>query len=181
MAAEDTPCNSNADCDNDEYCSKENKCEDSDDDDDDDDKEVLGMDGEDLGSGALFLLIATVMIAVWKPTFKWLRKNGSEYFNVEPRDFKRKLGVYNRKFMKVHNYIGFGCVVVGTIHGYFLEWHWTLWAAMLGLWILVISGSLMQWRWPPKKMRKGARLLHLQRTITIIAIVLLLVGHGIVD
>jgi len=39
----------------------------------------------------------------------------------------------------------------------------------------------MQWRWPPKEVRKGARLLHLQRTLSVIAIVLLLIGHGIVD
>ncbi|MCH1540198.1 MAG: hypothetical protein L7S56_02005 [Candidatus Poseidonia sp.] len=151
------------------------------DDDDDDEQKVLGIDGEDLGDVALYLLIATLLIVIWKPVFKWLRKNGPELFDKEPRKFKRKLGVFNRRFMKVHNWIGLGTAVVGTIHGYVLEWHWTLWAGMGALWILVFSGSMMQWRWPPKEFRKGARLLHLQRTLSLVALILLYVGHGIVD
>lgn len=152
-----------------------------DDDDDIDDEQILGMDGEELGNVALYLLIASLLIVLWKPTFRWLRKKGPELFDTEPREFKRKLGVFNRRYMKVHNWIGFATAVVGTIHGIALEWHWTLWAAMVALWILVFSGSMMQWRWPPKEMRKGARLLHLQRTMSVVAIILLLIGHGIVD
>ncbi len=152
-----------------------------DDDDDNDDEQILGLDGKDLGNVALYLLIASLLIVLWKPTFRWLRKKGPEIFDTEPREFKRKLGVFNRRYMKVHNWIGFATAIVGTIHGIALEWHWTLWAAMVALWILVFSGSMMQWRWPPKEVRKGARLLHLQRTMSIVAIVLLLIGHGIVD
>ncbi|MFQ3344307.1 MAG: hypothetical protein ACKVI6_06470 [Candidatus Poseidoniales archaeon] len=151
------------------------------DDDDDDEQRILGIEGEDLGSIALYLLIATLMIVIWKPVFKWLRKYGPGHFDKEPREFKRKLGVFNRRFMKIHNWIGFGTAAVGTIHGIVLEWHWTLWAGMAALWILVFSGSMMQWRWPPKEMRKGARLLHLQRTMTVVAVVLLLIGHELVN
>ena len=154
---------------------------DDDDDDDDDEQKILGIEGEDLGNIALYLLIVTLTIVIWKPLFKWLRTYGPEHFDKEPREFKRKLGVFNRRFMKIHNWIGFGTAVVGTIHGIVLEWHWTLWAGMAALWILVFSGSMMQWRWPPKEVRKGARLLHLQRTLSVVAIVLLLIGHGIVD
>jgi len=83
--------------------------------------------------------------------------------------------------MKVHVWIGFATALVGTIHGIFLEWHWTLWVGMGAVWILVLSGSMMQWRWPPKKIRRGTRLLHMQRTLSVVAVVLLLIGHGIVD
>jgi hypothetical protein len=151
------------------------------DDDDEDESSILGVEGEDLGNVALYLMIATLTIVGWKPTLKWLRKKGPEIFDTEPREFKRKLGVFNRRYMKIHNFIGLGTAVVGTIHGLMLEWHWTLWAGMAALWILVFSGSMMQWRWPPKEMRKGARLLHLQRTLSVVAIILLFVGHRIVD
>ena len=96
-------------------------------------------------------LIATLSIAIWKPSFKWLRKNGPELFNAEPRPFKKKLGVFNRRFMKVHNWLGVIAAVVGTAHGFVLEWHWTLWAGMAGIWVLIFSGSLLQWKWPPKR------------------------------
>ena len=156
-------------------------CAGDDDDDADDDEKILGIDAEGLGDVALYFLIATLSIAIWKPSFKWLRKNGPKLFNTEPRPFKKKLGVFNRRFMKVHNWLGVIAAFVGTAHGFVLEWHWTLWAGMAGIWILIFSGSLMQWKWPPKEFRKGARLLHMQRALSIIAIVLLYVGHGIVD
>jgi len=151
------------------------------DDDDDDEQKILGIEGEDLGDIALYLLVATLLIVVWKPAFFWLRKHGPDRFQQEPREFKRKLGVFNRKFMKGHTWVGFAAAIIGTVHGIVLEWHWTLWAGMLCVWILVFSGSMMQWRWPPKEVRKGARLLHMQRTLSIIAIVLLIIGHGVVD
>ncbi|MEO2120234.1 MAG: hypothetical protein ABGX44_00305, partial [Candidatus Poseidoniia archaeon] len=66
------------------------------DDDDDDDEKILGVDAEDLGEVALYFLVATLSIAVWKPSFKWLRKNGPDLFNTEPRPFKKKLGIFNR-------------------------------------------------------------------------------------
>jgi len=153
------------------------------DDDDDDNNEatLLGLDGEGVGEVALWLMIATLSIVVWKPLFKWLRANGPERFNQEPRAFKKSLGVFNRRYMRAHNWIGLSAVVVGTAHGYVLEWHWTLWAAMAALWFLVVSGYLMQQKWPPKEFRRGARLLHMQRALSVLAVVLLLVGHSIVD
>lgn len=155
--------------------------DDDEDDDDDDDEKIFGIEAEGLGDVSLYLLIGTILIVVWKPTFMWLRKNGPDLFNREPREFKKKLGVYNRRFMKVHLWIGFGAAILGTIHGYVLEWHWTLWLGTAFIWVLVISGTMMKWRWPPREMRKGARLLHMQRTLTILSVVLLLIGHGIVD
>lgn len=155
--------------------------DDDEDDEDDDDATLFGLDGEGMGEVALWLMVATLSIVVWKPLFKWLRANGPELFNKEPRPFKKSLGVFNRRYMRAHNWIGLAAVVLGTAHGYVLEWHWTLWVAMAALWILVVSGYLMQQKWPPKEFRRGARLLHMQRALSVVAVALLLVGHGLVD
>ena len=154
---------------------------DDDDDDDDDDETILGIEGDDLGEVAYFLLIGSLLIIVWKPSFFWLRKNGPELFNKEKKQFKRKLGVFNKRFMTLHYWLGLFTVIIGTIHGIVLEWHWTLWTAMVGLWIVVFTGWMMRWKWPPREFRRGARLLHLNRSLSIIAVVLLFIGHEIVD
>ncbi|MGB1098266.1 MAG: hypothetical protein ACPG34_03170 [Poseidonia sp.] len=152
-----------------------------DEDDEDDEAQVLGLDAEGLGEVAQWLMVGTLLIVVWKPLFKWLRTNGPERFGVEARPFKKKLGVFNRRFMRVHVWIGLAAVVLGTIHGYVLEWHWSLWLAMLFLWLLVVSGALMMWKTPPKQIRKASRLLHMQRAMSVLAVALLLIGHALVD
>ena len=147
----------------------------------DDEAQVFGLDAEGLGEVAQWLMVGTLLIVVWKPLFKWLRTNGPERFDVEARPFKKKLGVFNRRFMRVHVWIGLGAVVLGTVHGYVLEWHWTLWVAMLFLWLLVVSGGLMMWKTPPRQIRKASRLLHMQRAMSVLAVALLLIGHALVD
>ncbi|MFZ8906131.1 MAG: hypothetical protein ACO2Y2_02105 [Poseidonia sp.] len=151
------------------------------DDEEDDEAQVFGLDAEGLGEVAQWLMVGTLLIVVWKPLFKWLRTNGPERFGVEARPFKKKLGVFNRRFMRVHVWIGLGAVVLGTVHGYVLEWHWTLWVAMLFLWLLVVSGGLMMWKTPPRQIRKASRLLHMQRAMSVLAVALLLIGHALVD
>ena len=151
------------------------------DDEEDDEAQVFGLDAEGLGEVAQWLMVGTLLIVVWKPLFKWLRTNGPKRFGVEARPFKKKLGVFNRRFMRVHVWIGLGAVVLGTVHGYVLEWHWTLWVAMLFLWLLVVSGGLMMWKTPPRQIRKASRLLHMQRAMSVLAVALLLVGHALVD
>jgi len=150
-------------------------------DEDDDEASVLGLDAEGLGEVAQWLMVGTLLIVVWKPLFKWLRTNGPERFGVEARPFKKKLGVFNRRFMRVHVWIGLAAVVLGTVHGYVLEWHWSLWLAMFFLWMLVVSGALMMWKKPPKQIRKASRLLHMQRAMSVLAVALLLIGHALVD
>jgi len=49
------------------------------------------------------------------------------------------------------------------------------------LWLLVVSGSMMQWKFPPKEVRKGMRLLHMQRAMSVLAVAFLLIGHNLVD
>jgi len=46
--------------------------------------------------------------------------------------------------------------------------------------VLSISGGLMRWKWPPREVKKGARLLHMQRLLSAVVVILLLVGHEMV-
>ena len=157
---------------------------DGDDHDDDDDGEgsVFGLDGESLGEAAQVLLVLTLSIVVWKPLFGWLRKGGIEVLKIEDaRAWKSKLGTFNRRFMRVHTWIAIAMLVAGTLHGLAMESHWMLWFAMALMGLLSLAGGMMQWKWPPKEVRKGARLLHMQRAMSVAVLVLLVVGHGLVD
>jgi len=151
------------------------------DEEDDDDATVLGLDAEGLGEAAKVLLIATLAIVVWRPAFKWLRKNGADLFNQEPRPFKQRLSKVNRWYMRAHNWVGFGAALLGTVHGWVLEWHWTLWVGTGAMWVVVLSGAAMTWGKSPRFVKRNARLLHISRSLSIVAVVLLLIGHGLVD
>ena len=52
-----------------------------------------------------------------------------------------------------------------------------VWLGWFGMLFMSILGALMQWKWPPKKVRKGARLLHSQRALLVITVALLVFGH----
>ena len=52
---------------------------------------------------------------------------------------------------------------------------------MVFLWLLVVSGGLMMWKTPPQQIRKASRLLHMQRAMSVLAVVLLVIGHALVD
>ena len=151
--------------------------------DDDEDEEVTwyGIEAEGLGTVALWMMGGTLFILVWKPLHLYLRKKGPELFDVEAKSFKLTLKNINTKHMSIHNILGFLTAVVGTAHGLLLEWHWTLWVGMALVWVLVASGSLLKWKWPPRQVRRGARLLHMQRALSVLAVALLLIGHAIVD
>ena len=55
-----------------------------------------------------------------------------------------------------------------------------LWTAIALMGLLSVSGGLMRWKWPPREVKKGARLLHMQRLMSAVVVVLLLVGHEMV-
>ncbi|MDA0715737.1 MAG: hypothetical protein O3A74_04160 [archaeon] len=149
--------------------------------DDDDEASWNGIEAEDMGSVALWMMIGTLFIIVWKPLHMYLRQRGPELFDIDSKSFKLKLKKFNTKHLSIHTILGFLTAIVGTVHGLLLDWHWTLWVGMVCVWILVISGSLLKWKWPPQQVRKGARLLHMQRALSIIAVVMLLIGHTLVD
>ena len=153
--------------------------------DDDEEEEVkklfLGIEGEILGTVALWTMIATLSILIWKPLRARLSISGHDWFKLEKKPFKKSLNTAHRRYMALHTMLGGLTAVIGTIHGYILEWHWTLWLGMAAIWILVISGSLLQWKYPPRKVKKGAHLLHIQRGLSIVAVIFLLIGHVILD
>ncbi len=97
---------------------------------------------------------------------------------MENRLVKKNIGIANRWFMKIHDWLGFGAALIGTLHGLLMDdWGLEFWLPMGGFWILVISGYLMRVKWPPKQVRKGARLLHMQRLIAIVAVIVLFIAH----
>jgi len=152
---------------------------DDDDDDDDDDEQILGMDAEDLGDVALWTFVFTLTIVVWKPTHIYIQRNAKKLFE-NPKPIKKKISSFNRIYMRIHYWIGLTAVVVGGIHGLGMigeDNGWMYWAGWAGMIMMTISGSLMLWKWPPKTVRKGARLLHAQRFILVLTIVLLWVAH----
>jgi len=152
---------------------------DDDEDDDDDDESILGMDGEGLGEVALFMMIATTSVVLWKPAFIWLNKNAKHYFS-EPKLVKAKARIANLWYMRIHYWLGLGVVIVGGIHGLALTeglQDWLFWLGWVGLVLMSITGALMLWKWPPRKVRKGARMLHAQRALLVITIVALVASH----
>ena len=157
---------------------------DDDDDDDDDDEGGLwgGEMGEDLGDLSMWLLIGTIALVGWKPLHIWLRKSGLEKMGVaDVKAAKKQLTVVNRWMMKIHLWIGVAAVLVGAVHGLGstsidLESSvaWFGWGGML---LMSILGGLMMWKWPPRKVKKGARVLHTQRAVLVVTILLLVAGH----
>lgn len=148
-------------------------------DDDDDDKQIFGMDAEGLGEVALWTFIFTLSIIIWKPAHIWLQKNTKNIFE-NPKEVKKSMRVVNKFYMRAHYWIGLLAVVAGGVHGMAYlgeEDGWMYWAGWGGMILMSISGSLMLWKWPPRQVRKGARLLHAQRVILVVTIVLLLVAH----
>lgn len=158
-------------------------------DDDDDDDERRGDDderGEGLGEVSQVLLIATISLVVWKPLHIWVRKSGlkkyAHLFGItDQKAFKKKLTKINKWMSTFHLWVGVGAVITGLIHGLLsggIKFEYTaVWLGWFGMLFMSILGALMQWKWPPKKVRKGARLLHSQRALLVITVALLVFGH----
>lgn len=150
-------------------------------DDDDDDDGILGDAGEDLGTAAAWGLAFSTTIILWKPGLKYIRANADKFVEDE-RWLKKKLGKANRWYLKIHYWIGAGAVLVGFIHGVAMNrWEILFWGGWVGMLFMSITGSLLLWKWPPRKVKKGARLLHAQRAVMVITIILLYVSHEFFD
>lgn len=158
------------------------------DDHDEDEDEDQGRDGplEDLaegaGSVAAWLLGLSVVIIPWKLGYAWLRKEGLVKLGFPDREHRQMLTKGNRWFMRIHQWIGWGALVLGLTHGLFIdEQHWMLWLGLAGMGAMSIAGALMTWKWPPRSVKKGARIVHVQRVLLVATIALLLIGHQLVD
>jgi hypothetical protein len=153
---------------------------DDDDDDDggDDDDNPWEDSGESLGTAALVFLVLTLSIILWKPGVKLARQHLPDMLEMDNRLVKKNIGIANRWFMKIHDWLGFGAALIGTLHGLLMDdWGLDFWLPMGGFWVLVTSGYLMRVKWPPKQIRKGARLLHMQRLIAIVSVIILIIAH----
>ncbi|MEK9805085.1 MAG: hypothetical protein VW551_02180 [Euryarchaeota archaeon] len=152
-----------------------NDDDDADDEDDDDGFEDLG---EDVGTVSAWLLGLTLVYFGWKRVLPTIRKHLKQ---TEQKDRLKSLNTWNKKAIPLHTLLGLAALVTGTIHGLMMdEDALILWVAVALMGVLSISGGLMRWKWPPKKVKKGARLLHMQRLLSVAVVILLLVGHEMV-
>ena len=149
--------------------------DDADDEDDDDEFEDLG---EDVGTVSAWLLGLTLVYFGWKRVLPAIRKHLKQ---TDQKDRLKSLNTWNKKAIPLHTLLGVAALVTGTIHGLMMdEDALILWVAVALMGVLSISGGLMRWKWPPKKVKKGARLLHMQRLLSAAVVILLLVGHEMV-
>ena len=149
--------------------------DDADDEDDDDEFEDLG---EDVGTVSAWLLGLTLVYFGWKRVLPTIRKHLKQ---TDQKDRLKNLNTWNKKAIPLHTLLGVAALVTGTIHGLMMdEDALILWVAVALMGVLSISGGLMRWKWPPKKVKKGARLLHMQRLLSAAVVILLLVGHEMV-
>ena len=149
--------------------------DDADDEDDDDEFEDLG---EEVGTVSAWLLGLTLVYFGWKRVLPTIRKHLKQ---TDQKDRLKSLNTWNKKAIPLHTLLGVAALVTGTIHGLMMdEDALILWVAVALMGVLSISGGLMRWKWPPKKVKKGARLLHMQRLLSAAVVILLLVGHEMV-
>ncbi|HHZ74063.1 MAG TPA: hypothetical protein EYN58_02575 [Candidatus Poseidoniales archaeon] len=143
-----------------------------------DDVDTFGENvGKRLGNVSGILLVLTMSIVVWKPVLKYLRKKADKLAE-DGKWLKKKLGKVNRWYMKIHYWIGFAAVVAGLIHGIAMnKWEILFWAGWVGMLLMSVTGGLLLWKWPPKKVRKGARLIHAQRALLVITVAFIFISH----
>ena len=148
--------------------------------DDGDHPMIFGVEAKMLGEIARNFMIFSVTVMVWKPAFIYMNKNANQLFET-PKESKKKLKRVDTLYMRLHYWISFAAVVIGGLHGYGSmekDNGWMYWAGWAGMVLMSLTGALMLWKWPPKKVRKGSRMLHTQRVVLILTIVLLFVAHG---
>ncbi len=151
-----------------------------DDDGDDEREDDEGFEdmGEDLGTASAWLLGLTLAYFGWKRILPQIRK----YLKTtEQKAQLKQLNAWNKKVLPIHTLLGIAALVTGAIHGLMMdESSILLWTAIALMGLLSVSGALMRWKWPPREVKKGARLLHMQRLMSAIVVILLLVGHEMV-
>lgn len=147
-------------------------------DEDEDDEDEFEDIGEDVGTVSAWLLGLTLAYFGWKRVLPTIRKHLKQ---TEQKDRLKSLNTWNKKVLPIHTLLGVAALVTGTIHGLMMdEDALILWIAVALMGVLSISGGLMRWKWPPREVKKGARLLHMQRLLSGAVVILLLVGHEMV-
>ena len=151
-----------------------------DDDGDDEREDDEGFEdmGEGLGTVSAWFLGLTLAYFGWKralpPIRKHLKETGQ---SVE----LKQLNKWNKKAIPVHIILALVALVTGVTHGMMMDESSTLlWGAIALMVVLSVSGGMMRWKWPPREVKKGARLLHMQRLMSLVVVVLLVAGHGVI-
>lgn len=146
-----------------------------DDDDLDEDEDGLEDLGEDIGTVSAWLLGLTLAYFAWKRLLPVARK---QLKDKQQKDRLKRLNSLNKKAIPVHTILGVAALVTGIAHGLMVGGGpLMLWVAVVLMGVLSVSGGLMRWRWPPREIKRGARLLHMQRLLSVAVVILLLVGH----
>ena len=146
-----------------------------DDDDLDEDEDGLEDLGEDIGTVSAWLLGLTLAYFAWKRLLPVARQ---ELKDKQHKDRLKRLNSLNKKAIPVHTILGVAALVTGIAHGLMVGGGpLMLWVAVVLMGVLSVSGGLMRWRWPPREIKRGARLLHMQRLLSVAVVILLLVGH----
>ena len=157
----------------DDHDEDEDEVEDEDEDEDDDDR--FEDAGESLGEISAWLLGLTLAYFGWKRILPPIRK---QLKAAEQKEQLKRLNSWNKRAIPVHTLLGTAAIATGFIHGLMMDdSHPTLWIAIFLMGVLSVSGGLMRWKWPPREVKKGARLLHMQRLLSIVVVILLLLGH----
>ncbi len=148
---------------------------DEDDDDNEESEEWLEDTGEFFGEISAWLLGFTLLYFGWKRILPPIRKKLKA---AGRRDYLKRLNSLNKRVIPIHTILGLAALLTGIAHGLMMEEsNPLLWIALLLMGVLSLSGGLMRWKWPPREVKKGARLLHMQRLLSIAVVVLLLIGH----
>ena len=151
---------------------------DNDGDDESEDDDGFEDMGEGLGTVSAWLLGLTLAYFVWKRALPGIRKHLKM---TEQKDKLKQLNTWNKKVLPIHTLLGITALITGTVHGLMMdESSFLLWTSIALMGILSVTGGLMRWKWPPREVKKGARLLHMQRLMSAVVVILLLVGHEMV-
>ena len=151
-----------------------------DDDGDDEKEDDEGFEdiGEGLGTVSAWFLGLTLAYFGWKRALPPIRKHLKE---TGQSDKLKQLNKWNKKVIPVHTILALVALATGVAHGMMMdESSALLWGAIALMVVLSVSGGTMRWKWPPREVKKGARLLHMQRLMSLVVVVLLVAGHCVV-
>lgn len=134
---------------------------------------------EKAATPALVLLGVAVATAGWnlfrrRYLFRLLRGRSGA--------IKSAMVLHRRVLLPVHALTGAAALVVGAVHGWYAEEQYPLaWLGMVGMGVLVLGGTVLMWKWPPAKFRKGVYVLHSQQLVLLATLALLWIGHLVGD
>ncbi|MBF0276188.1 MAG: hypothetical protein HQM13_00295 [SAR324 cluster bacterium] len=133
---------------------------------------------EGLGVLSLWGLILLNVLYYYSMAFKLVPKT----LRIQGPELIKKPLKWKAKFRKYHYWGNPVMIGIACIHGWYAEkTHWTLWLGWGILVLLSLSGFLMKLQKADQPGAKVNRLIHSQHFLSILMLLTLLIGHGIVD